>query len=157
MNTINMPGFTADTSLYKTSGHYQTDRQAINSLEQKTSSIYPSMMRQELLSNGIDCGNCVGGECATLNCFENWTHSGAPSGGPYQGPSRGERWSYQPCTWKPFCEDGCKDDFTSCKDNCLGRAKLSGPFFLPKFDFDVCVNGCIRSGEKCVNECDECL
>ncbi len=26
MNTTNMPGFTAETSLYKTSGHYQADR-----------------------------------------------------------------------------------------------------------------------------------
>ena len=26
MNTMNMPGFTAEASLYKTSGHYQADR-----------------------------------------------------------------------------------------------------------------------------------
>lgn len=30
MNTMNMPGFTAEASLCKTSGHYQTSRQAIN-------------------------------------------------------------------------------------------------------------------------------
>jgi hypothetical protein len=31
MNAMNMPGFTAETSLYKTSGHYQAGRHAINS------------------------------------------------------------------------------------------------------------------------------
>lgn len=31
MNAMNMPGFTAETSVYKTSGHYQAGRHAINS------------------------------------------------------------------------------------------------------------------------------
>ena len=31
MNTMHMPGFTAEDSLYKTSGHYQAGRHAINS------------------------------------------------------------------------------------------------------------------------------
>jgi hypothetical protein len=31
MKAINMPGFTAETSVYKTSGHYQAVRHAINS------------------------------------------------------------------------------------------------------------------------------
>jgi hypothetical protein len=31
MNAMNMPGFTAETSLYKTSRHYQSGRHAINS------------------------------------------------------------------------------------------------------------------------------
>lgn len=31
MNTMKIPGFTAEASLYKTSGHYQTSRHAINS------------------------------------------------------------------------------------------------------------------------------
>ena len=30
MNTLNTPGFTADASLYKTSGHYLTGRHSIN-------------------------------------------------------------------------------------------------------------------------------
>jgi hypothetical protein len=30
MNTMSVPGFTAETSLYKSSGHYQTGRQMIN-------------------------------------------------------------------------------------------------------------------------------
>src|SRR5688572_19913408 len=30
MSTMSMPGFTAEDSLYKTSGRYQTGRQAIN-------------------------------------------------------------------------------------------------------------------------------
>jgi hypothetical protein len=31
MNTMNVPGFTAETSLYKTGRHYQTGRHTINS------------------------------------------------------------------------------------------------------------------------------
>jgi len=40
MNTMNMPGFTAEDSLYKTSGHYQTGRHAINSLTQMIGTIH---------------------------------------------------------------------------------------------------------------------
>ena len=45
MNVMNMPGFTAEDSLYKTSGHYQTDRHAINSPEQALSAIYLPAMK----------------------------------------------------------------------------------------------------------------
>lgn len=76
---MTIPRFTAATSLYKTSGKYQAGGQAIYLTTNMISSIYPAMV-----SAGVNCGNCVGGECAGLHCFENWVQSGAPPGGPYQ-------------------------------------------------------------------------
>ncbi|MDQ2921312.1 MAG: hypothetical protein M3R52_06855 [Acidobacteriota bacterium] len=85
MSKTNLPGFTAETLLYRTSGQYQTGRQAINSSTQLISPIYPAMM----MSEGVNCSNCVGGECAELHCFENWTHSGGGPAGPYGGGGGG--------------------------------------------------------------------
>ena len=93
MSKTNLPGFTADVSLYKARGYYQTGRRAINSSTQLISAIYPARIMQ----GGIDCGNCVGGECAQLNCFEEWTHGeggsggggGGGGGGPYVGGGGG--------------------------------------------------------------------
>jgi hypothetical protein len=79
MNIMNMPRFTAEASLYKASGHYQTGRQVINSSTQVISSIYLAM----IATGGVNCSNCVGGECVELHCFENWTQSGGGPGGPY--------------------------------------------------------------------------
>ena len=39
---MNMPRFTAEVSLYKTSGHYRTGRQAINIPTRMISMIYPA-------------------------------------------------------------------------------------------------------------------
>jgi hypothetical protein len=49
-----------------------------------TSPIYPAM-----INTGVNCGNCVGGECAELHCFEDWTHGGGGPGGPYEGGGGG--------------------------------------------------------------------
>jgi hypothetical protein len=78
---MTIPGFDAEASLYKTSGHYRTGRQTIKLPTQMLRGISPAIVRE-----GIDCSNCVGGECAELHCFEVWTHSGAGPEGPYQGP-----------------------------------------------------------------------
>lgn len=129
MNTMNMPGFTADASLYQTSGRYQTGKHTLNLPEQMTSPIYPAMVNL-----GIHCGNCVGGECAELHCFEGWVRSGGSPGGPYE--SGGERWfgggsvgggtvqrrphticcgegRSRRCTTK-LCPAHCVDSFSSC-------------------------------------------
>lgn len=83
----NMPGFAAEASLYKTIGNYQTGRHTITPPRQLTSPIYLAMVN----TGGIHCGNCVGGECAELHCFENWTHGGGGPGGPYPGDGGGWR------------------------------------------------------------------
>jgi hypothetical protein len=78
---MNMPTFTAQASLYKTNRHYRTGRQTIKLPTQMLRAISPAMIRE-----GIDCSNCVGGECAELRCFETWTHGGGGPEGPYHGP-----------------------------------------------------------------------
>src|SRR5262245_45413195 len=85
MNTMDMPGFTAEASLYRTSRQYRTGRQVIDVPTHMIRAISPAMISE----GGIDCANCVGGECAELHCFENWTHGGGGPGGPYEGPSGG--------------------------------------------------------------------
>jgi hypothetical protein len=53
--------------------------------------------RQAMMDDGsINCSNCLGGECAELHCFEDWTHGGG-GGGPYDGP---------PCGNAPSCDSG---------------------------------------------------
>jgi len=52
---MNMPGFNADATLYKTSGHYQTSRNMINLPTQMGSAIYAAMMEQ------IDIHGCAPG------------------------------------------------------------------------------------------------
>ena len=52
MDTKNMPGFTAETSLYKTSGHYQIGRQVVNLPIQMINPIYPTMIN-------LGGGNCI--------------------------------------------------------------------------------------------------
>lgn len=44
-----------------------------------------AMMRDD----GVDCSSCVGGECAELHCFEDWTHGGGGPEGPYTGDGSG--------------------------------------------------------------------
>jgi len=39
---MNIPGFTGDASLYKTSGHYQITKRAINSSAKTISAVYPT-------------------------------------------------------------------------------------------------------------------
>lgn len=69
MNTFRIPRFTAEASLSARSRGV----------------VYAAMMDDD----GIDCTNCVGGDCAALHCFENWTHSGGGPGGPYGGGGGG--------------------------------------------------------------------
>jgi hypothetical protein len=81
MNTMSMPGFTAEASFYRTSGQYQIGRQLINSSRDLTSSIYPAKLKNE--EEGVDCDSCIGGQCADLRCLEKWANGGLfdPGGG----------------------------------------------------------------------------
>ena len=69
MNRFRIPRFTAEASLSS----------------RRRASVYPAMMDD----GSINCGNCLGGECVELHCFENWTHSGGGPGGPYEGGGGG--------------------------------------------------------------------
>lgn len=72
MNTMNMPGFTAQASLYKTSGHYHTDKHAINSSTQMISAIYLAAPGQDFPNHKCTCKGCgakgedVTGQCASV-------------------------------------------------------------------------------------------
>jgi hypothetical protein len=43
---MSMPAFTAEASLYKTSGHYRTGQRTINSSAQTVSPLYPAVRWQ---------------------------------------------------------------------------------------------------------------
>ena len=86
MNRINIPRFTAEASLYRRGGGCLATRQAMQSStrsKRSMGSVYPTMID----TGGVNCSNCVGGECAELPCFETWTHGG--SSGPYEGGGAG--------------------------------------------------------------------
>jgi hypothetical protein len=125
---MNIPSFTAEASIYKTSGHYQTGRQAVNLPIETISSIYPA--RDEV----IEVHSCapgwtdIGGTCwpnpltepssggsgdpGTPSPFENGGGggggggSGSGSGGPRRPPKQ------MKCECSPGCAqksgDPCK-------------------------------------------------
>jgi hypothetical protein len=58
---MNMPGFTAEASLYKTSGHYHTDRHAINSSTQMSNAIYLAAKGEDFPNTKCTCKGCGSG------------------------------------------------------------------------------------------------
>lgn len=98
---MNMPRFTAQASLYKTSGHYQTDRNAINPSTQMRSAISPAMID---MGGTVDCDSCVGGEC--VGCLEKMLNKfwdlnpggGGGGGGGGVGP-------VEPCVSHSVCSE----------------------------------------------------
>lgn len=150
---MNIPGFTAETSIYQTSGHYQTGRHAINLPTQMISPIYPMMINT---GGGVHCGNCVGGECAELHCFENWTHGGGGPGGPYEGGGDGGwgglgggGWGGQECGSGFDCAVACSDNvFGPCQNQCILD---SGGFGTDAFW--ACNRRCNTRDRQCVEQC----
>jgi hypothetical protein len=77
---MNMPRFTAEASLYKTSGHYQTDRHAINSSTQMISAIYSAANGQDFPNSTCTCQGCAAGggdltgQCASV-CKDKTVYS----------------------------------------------------------------------------------
>jgi len=93
--------------------------------------------------DGLDCGNCMGGECAQLHCFEDWTHGGGGGGGPYTGGgggggfggggggggggSSGSSGSTPP--GDPNCHEDCSRSFFDCLLSFELRGDKSGAAF----------------------------
>jgi hypothetical protein len=148
----NVPGFAADASIYKTNGHYQTSRQAIDSPEQMISLLYLAMVNQD----GVNCGNCVGGDCAELHCFEDWAHGGGASGGPYQGGGGGGgsgTGAGGKCSWNVPCTFDCNDKvFYPCYARCLDNA--GGNFGTSAFK--SCKGQCNTLSRQCYAGCKTC-
>jgi len=69
VNTFRIPRFTAEASMSS----------------RRRATVYAAMINE----GGINCSNCLGGECVELHCFENWTHGGGGPGGPYDGGGGG--------------------------------------------------------------------
>jgi len=58
--------------------------------EQEAPTANVSTAKQPMMrDDGVDCSTCMGGECAELHCFEDWTHGGGGPGGPYTGDGSG--------------------------------------------------------------------
>ena len=85
MDTMKMPGFTAETSLYTTSGHYRAGRHAIDSPAQL---IIPAIPMCQNCDGILDrCENngwrprALCNMCAVGNCYEE-----PPMPDPYPDP-----------------------------------------------------------------------
>jgi hypothetical protein len=65
---MNMPRFTGEASLYKTSGHYHADRHAINSSTQMISAIYSAAQGQDFPNSTCTCKGCASGGDLTGQC-----------------------------------------------------------------------------------------
>ena len=84
---MNMPGFNADATLYKTSGHYQTSRNMINLPTQMGSAIYAAMMEQ-IDIHGCAPGSTLWEEGGDWGCIPDEPFGGGGGGGG-GGPSGG--------------------------------------------------------------------
>jgi len=85
MNIMNMPGFVAEAAIYRSRGHYRVAQVVPTRDTQHTGELSMALINLD----GVDCGNCVGGECVLLHCFEDWVQGGGGAGGPYQGGGGG--------------------------------------------------------------------
>lgn len=103
MNTKSIPGFTAETSLHKTGGRYQTRRSAFNSRARIISGLCrPAMMREETINlHGCAPGSTLWeGAGGSWGCTPNpltepltiwpggWGTGGSGGGGADGGPDK---------------------------------------------------------------------
>jgi hypothetical protein len=95
MDIMNMPGFNAEASLYRTGGRYQTDRHAINSFREKMGMVYAAETRGEEVINVHSCppGYIEVGSGDDAFCTEGpgswWDGMGGGTGPPDVPPGGG--------------------------------------------------------------------
>lgn len=74
MNIMNMPGFTAEDSLYKTSGHYRAGRHAINPLVHMVIPAIPPCQNCEYILGRCEINGwrprAVCNACSSGNCYD---------------------------------------------------------------------------------------
>jgi hypothetical protein len=90
---MNIPTFTAEVSLCKTSGHYQTGRRILNSRKQTNNAIYPAMMKEVIEVHGCAPGSILwenGGDWG-CNPIDFGGFDGGGGGGPIVVPDDGPR------------------------------------------------------------------
>ncbi len=145
---MSVPGFTADASVYHSRGRYLTGGAARYALTGLDGAIAPAMINT---GDGVDCSNCVGGECAELHCFEKWTHGGGGPGGPYEGGGGGGGGGT--CSTDVVCHFGCQDSvFYPCYNVCVENA---GGDFNSK-SFKACKARCDAATKRCSQNCKVC-
>jgi hypothetical protein len=113
---------------------------------------------QAMINNGddtIDCSNCVGGDCAYLQCFETWTHSGGGPQGPYYGRGNGKTpppsgggstGSPEQRAPRPSSED-------KCNTACVAGAKRCFQQCNRRPDDSDCISRCDEIWGACLIEC----
>ncbi len=106
MNTMNMPGFTAEASLYKTSGRYQSEATRSFGSERKDNQVYMQLPNNQ---------NTPGGKCHAT------TRDGSINSGTYD--SSGNCCGPQLGNGSQFCIN-CDNANNTCGDGVL-------PFILP--------------------------
>lgn len=165
MNTLKMPGFTAASALYRTSGHYQTSRQAINSPTQMISAIHPAAETIEVF--GCPPGSTmVGTPPDDWYCFSDpltepsW--GGGGGGTPFEGGGgRGSGGTGRPPKEKPPREKPPKgtfgdgpdrrqipDSFT-CKGTSIDIETCHSCFDTEKYGQLCSCYDCDRGSGKC--------
>ena len=79
---MNIPSFTADASLYKTSGHYRSSRPAINSQRQTKGLIYPAVPNEGTYNiNGCAPGKVLWGQTDGGEYGVDWGCADNPTDG----------------------------------------------------------------------------
>lgn len=73
MTKAKLPGFTADVSLYSTSGQHQIARHILLSGD-LNSRIYPARLKDE--GEGVNCDTCFGAQCVELGCLDGGLDGG---------------------------------------------------------------------------------
>jgi hypothetical protein len=104
MNTMKMPEFTAEASLYQTEGYYWTGRNAITSPVPMIGHIYPAMKDEEIYVHSCPPGwQDIGGSCWPVPQSEPFPGTpgpfpgtpgpfeGEPTGTPKRGPTKKPR------------------------------------------------------------------
>jgi hypothetical protein len=88
---MNIPSFTAEASLYKTSGYYQTGRRMLNLRRQMNGAIYPAMMKEDIEVHGCAPGSTLweDGDDWGCNPIDFGGFGGGGGGGPVVVADRG--------------------------------------------------------------------
>lgn len=101
--------------------------------------------------DGVDCSTCMGGECAELHCFEDWTHGGGGPGGPYTGDGSGgwggggSSGSTPTPPDDPNCLAQCDQHFYDCYVG-LGRTPKAELVCIERLS--VCTQACDAAQRK---------
>jgi hypothetical protein len=154
MKSMNIPGFTAEDALSRTSGHYRTGRHAINSLPQSFRAIYPAAeMLEEVIvivekwppdpwtppfSGGHDGGGVPGVPS------DPWDGGGRGGGGGTRPrPRPRPRPTPEASTEGFWCDLACDAGLAACLTACA-----LADIYIPD-----CVELCQRGYKICTDYC----